>query len=139
MPIKRAKRTRAKRPHLLEGLGLVGLDDIEPVVVAAAAAELPMLLVGPHGTGKSLLLTRVAEALGLTWRHYNASLLIGPEGGLSAMEIQRARTSGFSAVRLGPRILRTETAGVAVIAATQALWGDFASHDQKNKAPAWQP
>jgi len=75
MPIARAKRTRIKRPHLLRGLGLVGLDDIEPVVVAAAAAELPMLLVGPHGTGKSLLLTRVAEALGLTWRHYNASLL----------------------------------------------------------------
>ena len=66
---------RRQKPHLLEGLGLIGLDDIEPVVVAAAAAELPMLLVGPHGTGKSLLLTRVAQALGLTWRHYNASLL----------------------------------------------------------------
>ena len=59
MPTTRARR---KKPHLLEGLGLIGLDDIEPVVVAAAAAELPMLLVGPHGTGKSLLLTRVAEA-----------------------------------------------------------------------------
>ena len=72
MPTTRARR---QKPHLLEGLGLIGLDDIEPVVVAAAAAELPMLLVGPHGTGKSLLLTRVADALGLTWRHYNASLL----------------------------------------------------------------
>ena len=68
--------TRARlKPRLLEGLGLIGLDDIEPVVVAAAAAQLPMLLVGPHGTGKSLLLTRVAQALGLSWRHYNASLL----------------------------------------------------------------
>ena len=72
MPTTSARR---QKPHLLEGLGLIGLDDIEPVVVAAAAAELPMLLVGPHGTGKSLLLTRVAEALGLAWRHYNASLL----------------------------------------------------------------
>ena len=60
---------------LLDGLGLVGLGEIEPVVIAAVAAELPILLVGPHGTGKSLLLTRIAEALGLAWRHYNASLL----------------------------------------------------------------
>lgn len=65
----------AERGSLLEGLGLVGLGAIEPVVIAAAAAEMPILLVGPHGTGKSLLLTRVAEALGLRWRHYNASLL----------------------------------------------------------------
>ena len=72
MPTTRARR---QKPHLLEGLGLIGLDDIEPVVVAATAAELPMLLVGPHGTGKSLLLTRVADALGLTWRHDNAGLL----------------------------------------------------------------
>jgi MoxR-like ATPase len=65
----------AKRGLLLEGLGLVGLGPIEPVVIAAVAAELPILLVGPHGTGKSLLLSRIAEALGLRWRHYNASLL----------------------------------------------------------------
>lgn len=68
-------RARASGGGLLDGLGLIGCREIEPLVVAAAAAELPMLLVGPHGTGKSLLLTRVAEALGLTWRHYNASLL----------------------------------------------------------------
>jgi MoxR-like ATPase len=66
---------RRQKPRLLEGLGLIGLGDLEPVVVAAVAAELPVLLVGPHGTGKSLLLTRVAEALGLSWRHYKASLL----------------------------------------------------------------
>jgi len=68
-------RTKAGSSGLLDGLGLVGLGEIEPVVIAAVAAELPILLVGPHGTGKSLLLTRIAEALGLTWRHYNASLL----------------------------------------------------------------
>ncbi len=68
-------RSQTTGRGLLDGLGLVGFDSLEPVVVAAVAAELPMLLVGPHGTGKSLLLTRVAEALGLRWRHYNASLL----------------------------------------------------------------
>ncbi len=52
-------------------------------------------------------------------------LLVGPEGGLSEREVAAARTHGFVAVRLGPRILRTETAPVAALAAMQALWGDF--------------
>ncbi|MBL8259408.1 MAG: 16S rRNA (uracil(1498)-N(3))-methyltransferase, partial [Candidatus Competibacteraceae bacterium] len=54
-----------------------------------------------------------------------ATLLIGPEGGLSVEEIQRARAAGFVGVRLGPRVLRTETAGVAALAAVQTLWGDW--------------
>jgi 16S rRNA (uracil1498-N3)-methyltransferase len=54
------------------------------------------------------------------------SLLIGPEGGLDGSEIGAARQRGFTAVRLGPRILRTETAGVAALAVIQALWGDLA-------------
>ena len=53
------------------------------------------------------------------------SLLIGPEGGLSETERTLAGTSGFRGVRLGPRVLRTETAPLAAIAAIQALWGDF--------------
>ena len=56
-------------------LGLYGLGGIAPVLVAALATEEPLLLIGPHGTAKSLLLTRVAAALGLEFRHYNASLL----------------------------------------------------------------
>ncbi len=52
-------------------------------------------------------------------------LLIGPEGGLSREEIQSAEQYGFIPVRLGPRILRTETAGLAVISSLQALWGDW--------------
>ena len=52
-----------RRGALLDGLGLVGLGAIEPVVVAAVASELPLLLVGPHGTGKSLLLLEMCAAL----------------------------------------------------------------------------
>lgn len=48
---------------------------IEAPVLAALATETPLLLIGPHGTAKSLLLLRVAAALGLEFRHYNASLL----------------------------------------------------------------
>lgn len=54
-------------------------------------------------------------------------LLIGPEGGLSEAEIRLAQDHGYQGVRMGPRILRTETAALATIAAMQALWGDLAS------------
>ena len=56
-------------------LGVHGLGRIAPVLLAALAVEEPMLLIGPHGTGKTLLLTKITEALGLSFRHYNASLL----------------------------------------------------------------
>lgn len=52
-------------------------------------------------------------------------LLVGPEGGLSDTERARCVDSGFKAVYLGPRILRTETAALAGIAVLQALWGDL--------------
>lgn len=51
--------------------------------------------------------------------------MIGPEGGWETGEIQAALVAGFQAVRLGPRVLRTETAGAALVAALQAVWGDF--------------
>ena len=53
------------------------------------------------------------------------NLLVGPEGGLSAAETAAARTNGYHAVRVGPRVLRTETAAMAVLAALQTLWGDW--------------
>jgi len=52
-------------------------------------------------------------------------LLAGPEGGFALEEIQIARSCGFTPVRLGPRVLRTETAALAALAAIHALWGDF--------------
>ena len=52
-------------------------------------------------------------------------LLVGPEGGLSERELDIAATIGFSALSLGPRVLRAETAPLAALAAMQALWGDF--------------
>lgn len=53
------------------------------------------------------------------------TLLVGPEGGLAPGEILAAQSRGFTPVRLGPRVLRTETAALAALAAMQALWGDF--------------
>ena len=62
-------------PGLLAGLGVVGLETIEPAVLAALIGGEPLLLIGAHGTGKTYLLARIAEALALSFRHYNASLL----------------------------------------------------------------
>lgn len=53
------------------------------------------------------------------------SLLVGPEGGLSPRERDLAQRHGVSGVRLGPRILRAETAPLAAIAVLQARWGDL--------------
>lgn len=55
----------------------------------------------------------------------HVELLIGAEGGLAPEEIALAERAGYVGVRLGPRILRTETAGLAALAAIQCLWGDF--------------
>lgn len=53
------------------------------------------------------------------------TLLVGPEGGLAERERALALEAGFTGVRLGPRVLRTETAAMAALAAAQTLWGDF--------------
>ena len=69
---------RAAKPagnRILERLGIVGMESIEPVILAALIQQDPLLLIGPHGTGKSYLLNRLAAALRLQHRHYNASLL----------------------------------------------------------------
>jgi 16S rRNA (uracil1498-N3)-methyltransferase len=52
-------------------------------------------------------------------------LLVGPEGGLAPREYADAQAADFQSVRLGPRVLRTETAALAALAAMQTLWGDF--------------
>ena len=52
-------------------------------------------------------------------------VLAGPEGGLNAEEQMLAKSTGFLGIRLGQRILRTETAALAALAGMQTLWGDF--------------
>ena len=55
----------------------------------------------------------------------HVTLLTGPEGGFSGQERDIAKAAGFIPVRMGSRILRTETASLAALAAVQMLWGDF--------------
>ena len=55
----------------------------------------------------------------------SCTIAIGPEGGWSPRDREQLLAAGFEGVRLGPRVLRTETAGIAAIAALQVLCGDF--------------
>jgi 16S rRNA (uracil1498-N3)-methyltransferase len=55
----------------------------------------------------------------------SVAIMIGPEGGFAAAEVAAARNHGFKTVRLGPRILRTETAGFTLLAILQQVWGDI--------------
>jgi MoxR-like ATPase len=80
VPARRSRKPRNLRPpegsrNLLASLGVFGMESIEPIVLGSLITGDPLLLIGPHGTGKSYLLNRVAQALGMEWRHYNASLL----------------------------------------------------------------
>jgi 16S rRNA (uracil1498-N3)-methyltransferase len=62
---------------------------------------------------------------GLSSLPTKVELLIGPEGGLDDDELTAARSAGYTPVRLGPRVLRTETAAVVALSVLQALWGDL--------------
>jgi 16S rRNA (uracil1498-N3)-methyltransferase len=55
----------------------------------------------------------------------NTAILVGPEGGFSPAEAAAARRAGFLPVRVGPRIMRSETAGFAVAAILQYRYGDL--------------
>ena len=55
----------------------------------------------------------------------NITLLVGPEGGMNPDECTLAMRAGYIGIRLGARILRTETAALAALAGIQTLWGDF--------------
>lgn len=93
----------------------------EPQALLAAAAALPAdsvrLLLDPRGA--HVLKTLTAPASG------QVVIAIGPEGGWSPRERQALEGHRFQGLRLGPRVLRTETAGLAAIAAVQALLGDL--------------
>jgi 16S rRNA (uracil1498-N3)-methyltransferase len=75
-----------------------------------------------------LLTPRAEQSLSEWARHHppqSLTLLIGPEGGLTEQEEQAACDCGMLALSMGPRVLRTETAGLAALAAINAVWGEM--------------
>ncbi len=71
--------------------------------------------------------TPLAEVLG-DKKYQRISVIVGPEGGITAAEAAVAVSRGYRPVSLGPRILRTETAGLAIIAVLQYLYGDLSGN-----------
>lgn len=124
----KAKRLEAKRTHwqgvLISACEQCGRNVIptlgEPAALASwlQARDTPLegYVLDPQSAQP---LARLAPAATAPF------LLIGPEGGLSEKEIELSESSGFRPVSLGPRILRTETAGMAAVTALQVLWGDL--------------
>jgi 16S rRNA (uracil1498-N3)-methyltransferase len=78
-----------------------------------------------EGQRLALSPTGPASLVGLNSVGTRVELLIGPEGGLDDSELERATGTGFMPVRLGPRVLRTETAGIVALTVLQSLWGDL--------------
>jgi 16S rRNA (uracil1498-N3)-methyltransferase len=86
----------------------------------AHAADASLKIVPWEGGGEPL-----ATVVGRSGRAARAAALVGPEGGLTASEVAAAELAGFAPVTLGPRVLRTETAGIVTVAALQLLAGDL--------------
>ncbi len=84
----------------------------------ASTTELP-------GTGIMLQPESKTPLKQLEANESRVAVLVGPEGGMTEAEQTMAVAAGFQGIRLGPRILRTETATLAAISAIQTLWGDF--------------
>jgi len=117
---RRSEHWRAVAIGACEQCGRNRIPEIDPIgdfgeVCAASDAELRLMLL-PQAPDS---LTAVAAAA------RSAAILVGPEGGLSGREQLLAQRCGFRACRLGPRILRTETAALAALAALQASAGDL--------------
>ncbi|MEX2123568.1 MAG: 16S rRNA (uracil(1498)-N(3))-methyltransferase [Woeseia sp.] len=83
---------------------------------SSSSSGVPRIVLHPGATRTLGNLERI---------HDRIELLIGPEGGLSDAEVDQAVAAGFRACSIGPRVLRTETAAIAAIAALQARWGDL--------------
>jgi 16S rRNA (uracil1498-N3)-methyltransferase len=126
-----AGRMRRRHEHwlrIIEAACMQSGRDRLPAL--APACDLPRWLADPgRATARARIVLAPNGSIRLSQLRLDGDagveLLVGPESGLAAHELAAAGTHGFEAVRAGPRVLRTETAGLAAIAVLQALAGDF--------------
>lgn len=122
---REARRLAHWRGVVLAACEQSGRTRLPPV---AKPRPLAAQLAQPLDGAGVLLDPRAGQALMQTGPYQGAvNVLIGPEGGLSPSEVTAAQAAGYIGVRIGPRVLRTETAAVVVLALLQALGGDFGS------------
>ena len=122
-------RLQKKHAHW-QGVVVSACEQCGRNVLPALEAPAPLVRQWPHlpEAGRLFLDPEGGERLAAVVPPEGAgcTLLVGPEGGLNDDETAAAREHGFRPIRLGPRVLRTETAGVTALAALQVLWGDLA-------------
>ncbi|HVC16959.1 MAG TPA: RsmE family RNA methyltransferase, partial [Rhodanobacter sp.] len=104
-----------------EQSGRACLPEIRPALPLAAWLD---GLVEDGALRLALLPQATQSARELRFTTAAGLLVVGPEGGLGERDVAALTLAGFGGLRLGPRILRTETAGLAALAALQALHGD---------------
>jgi 16S rRNA (uracil1498-N3)-methyltransferase len=105
-----------------EQCGRNRIPNVHPVT------DLPQWLGSHPGTPDSLrvvLSLSAEQSMRMLPTPRAVTLLAGPEGGFDAQELEMLQGCAFTPVQLGPRVLRTETAALAALAAMHALWGDF--------------
>jgi 16S rRNA (uracil1498-N3)-methyltransferase len=121
-----AGRDEAKRAHW-QGVVVSACEQCGRARVPSLAPLIRLEdWLGSLGSGLRLILSpRGRMALGELDTPGRVALLVGPEGGFTGTEQAQAEAAGFVPIRLGPRILRTETASAAGLAAIQAMWGDW--------------
>ncbi|TAM60228.1 MAG: 16S rRNA (uracil(1498)-N(3))-methyltransferase [Rhodanobacter sp.] len=118
---KRLLHWRAVAASACEQSGRACLPEIHPALPLAAWLD---GLVEDGALRLALLPQATQSARELRFTTAAGLLVVGPEGGLGERDVAALTLAGFGGLRLGPRILRTETAGLAALAALQALHGD---------------
>jgi 16S rRNA (uracil1498-N3)-methyltransferase len=117
-----AKRVAHWRNVVIAACEQCGRNEVPEV---ASITGIDVFLDDREPGGLRLLLApEAARTLKELPRPEKVALLVGPEGGLTERERTSAERAGYVPVRFGPRVLRTETAPLAAIAAMQTLWGD---------------
>ncbi len=121
---KTEKRLRHWRGIVISACEQCGRNQLPPV--AEIQDFMPWLRQTPSEIQRYLLDPEAKQSLrNLPTPSGPVMLLAGPEGGFDPVERNAAIAAGCIPLRLGPRILRTETAALAALAAMQAIWGDF--------------
>jgi 16S rRNA (uracil1498-N3)-methyltransferase len=91
----------------------------------SSPTTLPNWLQSTQADKKFVLHHRNNQSLNPDDKVNSAAILIGPEGGLSESEIQLSEQHDFQSLRLGPRVLRTETAPLVALTLLHSIWGDI--------------
>ncbi|MFK8028889.1 MAG: 16S rRNA (uracil(1498)-N(3))-methyltransferase [Gammaproteobacteria bacterium] len=120
---KRRQHWQAIAVSACEQSGRTVIPDVLPpqnlmAAVTAAAPDSPVLVLDPWADACPLPSVSPAPK-------ERVAVCIGPEGGYSDHELESLRTAGAISVTCGPRVLRSETAGIVAVAACQMLWGDW--------------